>query len=219
MFTPKFNIGALVLIATKPPVEGTVTGFHNSDPAQEPFYCVRRSDTLEDNWYRECDLQHPQPTAQANEAQPAPLTDRVAAVEGSINRIHDRLAAVDKAIAKHTRKLDAVDQKFMGIPVTVRTDVRADIFGIKGNGVGKAVELNGLSFFNFVTESPVDKAARELREAQDARNKAQAVVNDLADKLKAADNALKDANVLRDNKRKAYEAAANVPAGICDTRF
>lgn len=160
MFTPKFNIGALVLIATKPPVEGTVTGFHNSDPAQEPFYCVRRSDTLEDNWYRECDLQHPQPTAQANEAQPAPLTDRVA-----------------------------------------------------------AVELNGLSFFNFVTESPVDKAARELREAQDARNKAQAVVNDLADKLKAADNALKDANVLRDTKRKAYEAAANVPAGICDTRF
>lgn len=151
MFTPKFNIGALVLIATKPPVEGTVTGFHNSDPAQEPFYCVRRSDTLEDNWYRECDLQHPQPTAQV--------------------------------------------------------------------GCVAAVELNGLSFFNFVTESPVDKAARELREAQDARNKAQAVVNDLADKLKAADNALKDANVLRDTKRKAYEAAANVPAGICDTRF
>lgn len=215
MFTPKFNIGALVLIAAKPPVEGTVTGFHNANPLQEPFYCVRRSDTLEDSWYREYDLRHPQPAAQVAEVQPAPLTDRVAAVEGSINRIHDRLAAVDKAIAKHTRKLDAVDQKFMGIPVTVRTDVRADIFGIKG----KAVELNGLSFFNFVTESPVDKAARELREAQDARNKAQAVVNDLADKLKAADNALKDANVLRDNKRKAYEAAANVPAGICDARF
>ena len=56
MFTPKFNLGALVMVATNPAIFGTVVGYYHPRADERPQYSVKNKDTLQDTWYYESDL-------------------------------------------------------------------------------------------------------------------------------------------------------------------
>lgn len=212
MFTPKFNIGALVLIATTPPVQGTVTGYYQSVAGEEPYYSVQRSDSLEDMWYRESKLSLPQPTA----ALPPKYVHGQAVILGDGSEA--RVESCEYVRGRYWYNLSSPGMHH-------RYEERA-LFGSPDeyrkvkNKPSYVNELSAaMARLNKPKESAVEKAAREYREAVTKRNDLQARTNKCGDELTTLNAELKAADSLCKDRHKAFMAAADLPQPVDDKNF
>lgn len=116
----------------------------------------------------------------------ADLETRNRVVTAQLQAMHDRLAVMDKAIAGQARKLKAHDKEFMGIKIKEDATLKPDEFTVS---------------MDIVKESPVDKAAREFKDASEELEKAHFAVRDAEKNL---DRAREYKQAKTEAKRKAY---------------
>lgn len=148
----------------------------------------------------------------------ADLETRNRVVTAQLQAMHDRLAVMDKAIAGQARKLKAHDKEFMGIKIKEDATLKPDEVRVEFNidlgsdshktmhdllfGSSEIGRVFGLPFGPVkFKESPVDKAAREFKEASEELEKAHFAVRDAEKNL---DRAREYKQAKTEAKRKAY---------------